>query len=75
MHGNVWEWVEDSGHPNYEGAPADGSAWPGGDVSLRGLRGGSWYVSIPDFLRSANRYAGRPGSRIDVFGFRVTRTL
>ncbi|WP_334384159.1 formylglycine-generating enzyme family protein [Bradyrhizobium sp. AZCC 1577] len=26
VHGNVWEWVEDSWHENYKGAPADGSA-------------------------------------------------
>lgn len=24
-HGNVFEWVEDTWHDNYEGAPADGS--------------------------------------------------
>ena len=34
MHGNVWEWVEDSWHDNYDGAPSDGSAWlQGGDPS------------------------------------------
>lgn len=27
MHGNVSEWVQDCWHSNYEGAPADGSAW------------------------------------------------
>ncbi len=27
MHGNVWEWVEDVWHDNYEGAPDDGRAW------------------------------------------------
>ena len=32
MHGNVWEWVEDSWHENYDGAPTDASAWlRGGD--------------------------------------------
>lgn len=29
MFGNVWEWVEDCFHNNYEGAPTDGSAWGG----------------------------------------------
>jgi formylglycine-generating enzyme required for sulfatase activity len=27
MHGNVWEWCEDSWHENYQEAPTDGSAW------------------------------------------------
>jgi formylglycine-generating enzyme required for sulfatase activity len=27
MSGNVWEWVEDSWHDSYRGAPTDGSAW------------------------------------------------
>ena len=43
MHGNVWEWVEDCFHDNYEGAPDDGSAWTAdGDCNSRVLRGGSW---------------------------------
>jgi formylglycine-generating enzyme required for sulfatase activity len=29
MFGNVWDWVEDCFHNNYEGAPTDGSAWGG----------------------------------------------
>ena len=27
MHGNIWEWVGDVWHDNYEGAPTDGSPW------------------------------------------------
>jgi formylglycine-generating enzyme required for sulfatase activity len=41
MHGNVWEWVQDVYHDNYEGAPADGSAWEG-NASHRIIRGGSF---------------------------------
>jgi formylglycine-generating enzyme required for sulfatase activity len=74
MHGNVWEWCEDSWHNNYEGAPEDGSAWRGGVQSLRVLRGGSW-GSGPQVLRSANRYRYYPDSRDSYIGFRVARTL
>lgn len=27
MHGNVWEWVQDTWHDTYEGAPVNGNAW------------------------------------------------
>ena len=27
MHGNVWEWVQDCWHDNYNGAPTNGNAW------------------------------------------------
>jgi formylglycine-generating enzyme required for sulfatase activity len=39
VHGNVWEWTEDCWNDNYNGAPADGSAWTAGDCSRRVLRG------------------------------------
>jgi formylglycine-generating enzyme required for sulfatase activity len=75
MVGNTWEWTEDSVHPNYEGAPLDGSAWvAGGDYANRIVRGGAW-DSTPDLLRSSNRYMGASNSRSNDFGFRVARTL
>jgi formylglycine-generating enzyme required for sulfatase activity len=74
MEGNVSEWVEDSWHENYAGAPIDGSAWAGGDTSLRVLRGGSWY-SFPTDLRSASRRADQPDHRSPEIGFRVARSL
>ena len=71
IHGNVWEWVEDYWHDNYEGAPTDGSAWlTGGDQSLRMLRGGSW-GSNSNYCRSASRYRYNPGLRYNYYGFRV----
>jgi formylglycine-generating enzyme required for sulfatase activity len=75
MHGNLWEWVEDVWHLNYEGAPVDGSAWvAGGDASRRVLRGGAIY-NYPDLVRSAQRSA-ELADRTDVgLGFRVARTL
>ena len=33
MGGGVDQWVEDCWHKNYQGAPADGSAWVDGDAS------------------------------------------
>ncbi len=75
MHGNVFEWVEDCMHGNYEGAPEDGSAWTeGGDCNNRALRGGSWFGNS-DFLRSANRGGYSTDGRNVIVGFRVGRTL
>ena len=74
MHGNVWEWVEDAWHSNYQGAPGDGSVWPGGDTSLRVLRGGSWF-DLPGNLRSAVHYRTPPADSGSYYGFRLARTL
>jgi formylglycine-generating enzyme required for sulfatase activity len=75
LHGNVWEWVEDNWHPNYQGAPLDGSVWQGGDVSLRVLRGGSWDGNYRGGIRSAVRLGLPPELRLNSLGFRVSRTL
>jgi formylglycine-generating enzyme required for sulfatase activity len=75
MHGNVWEWVEDCYHQNYDGAPADASAWTSRDCNRRIVRGGSW-SSPPDNLRSASRSKPQPGgSRNNFIGFRIARSL
>jgi formylglycine-generating enzyme required for sulfatase activity len=76
MHGNVWEWVQDTRHPNYNGAPIDGRAWGGGS-GLGGVfrvnRGGSWR-SIARRCRSANRSAGQSDRLISI-GFRLARSI
>jgi formylglycine-generating enzyme required for sulfatase activity len=75
MHGNVWEWVQDVYHENYQGAPADGSAWiSGGDQAGRVLRGGAW-GDHPLFLRSAIRNYFAPDSRYYFTGLRIARSL
>ena len=76
MHGNVWEWVEDCWHDTYSDAPNGGSAWTTGcsDKSRRVLRGGSW-DNDPEFLRSAYRIKGYPGSRDFSNGFRLASAL
>jgi formylglycine-generating enzyme required for sulfatase activity len=75
MLGNVWEWVEDSWHDVYDGAPTDGSAWlQGGDPSYRVVRGGSWRNDIT-LVRAAVRAKRNINVRFDTLGFRVARTL
>ncbi|MGE0699316.1 MAG: SUMF1/EgtB/PvdO family nonheme iron enzyme [Hyphomicrobiaceae bacterium] len=74
MHGNVWEWCGDDWHDSYDGAPADGSVWTGGDADLRVLRGGSW-MSVPTLLRSATRNKESPDTRMSTIGFRVACTM
>ncbi len=71
VHGNVYEWVQDSWHNNYNGAPTDGSAWDGDDSSRVG-RGGSWNY-FGWLCRSALRRFGDPGFRSDNLGFRLVR--
>jgi formylglycine-generating enzyme required for sulfatase activity len=72
--GNVWQWVEDCYHGDYAGAPADGSAWTGGDCGRRVVRGGSW-VDRSQFSRSAHRLRFSTLFRMSNIGFRVARTL
>ena len=72
--GNVWEWTADCWNERYAGAPRDGSAWEGGDCSKRVLRGGSW-LNLPWYLRSAYRVRNSTGSRGNINGFRIARTL
>ncbi|WP_288378820.1 bifunctional serine/threonine-protein kinase/formylglycine-generating enzyme family protein [uncultured Massilia sp.] len=75
MHGNVWEWVQDVVHDNYDGAPSDGSAWEiGGDPARRILRGGSWLYN-PRYLRAALRNGFSSVLSNDIVGFRVVREL
>ena len=74
MAGNVWEWVADCWHDNYQAAPSDGSALEGAAYCNRGVRGGSWF-SLPLGLRSANRYWGRPDAALNDQGFRLARHL
>lgn len=74
MHGNVYEWVADCGHPNYVGAPSDGSAWMTGKCQTRVMRGNDW-GEAPVFSRSGNRNYRAPQVRGDFLGFRVAREL
>jgi formylglycine-generating enzyme required for sulfatase activity len=74
MHGNVFEWVQDCYHENYNGAPNDGSAKTIGDCGYRVLRSGS-FNDITGYLRSAYRFFTGFDSRSSLVGFRVAQTL
>jgi len=75
MVGNVFTWVEDCYHDNYNGAPTDGSPWSTDDCRARVVRGGSW--SLPaKFIRSAYRHRTTFSDDHDYnVGFRVARTF
>ncbi len=74
MHGNVWEWVQDTWNGNYEGAPVDNTAWEEGDPSNRVGRGGSW-MDGPNICESAFRGSLEADSTSNVLGFRVVKDI
>jgi formylglycine-generating enzyme required for sulfatase activity len=77
MFGNAWQLTADCPHDNYNGAPADGTAWTTGCRNYYGhlgvVRGGSWNYG-PWSLRAASRQMYGGYAFIGV-GFRVARTL
>ncbi len=73
MHGNVWEWCQDTWHDSYDAAPADGSAWEDSGSGGRVMRGGSWR-SPASLCRSACRLRGDPSWRSGLTGFRPARS-
>jgi formylglycine-generating enzyme required for sulfatase activity len=75
MNGNVWEWVEDSWHETYDGAPTAAAPWLlDADPSYRMIRGGSWR-NESEQVRSAFRVRRNHHVEFDTLGFRVARTI
>jgi formylglycine-generating enzyme required for sulfatase activity len=74
MLGNVFEWVQDCWHPDYEGAPTDGSAWLSGDCTQRDMRGGSWFTA-PPLVSSSARNRFEDTYRSNSVGFRLVREI
>src|SRR5262245_17001345 len=72
MHGYNWEWVADDWHPDYKGAPADGSARRVAGAKDRVIRGGSWNDSA-DAARSSARNHAPAETRNDKIGFRCAK--
>jgi len=74
VHGGVSQWVADCWFPNYQGAPADGSARDRKGCQERVLRGGSFRndrnnitAAVRNFYDASVRYPGN--------GFRVAADL
>lgn len=74
MSGNAWQWVQDWYHPDYKGAPTDGSAWLTPAGTKRVFRGGSWSSESVD-ARATSRDRGDPALRICDLSFRPMREI
>jgi formylglycine-generating enzyme required for sulfatase activity len=75
MLGNVFEWVLDCWHPDYRGAPTDGSAWgAAADCTQHDLRGGSWFTA-PALVSTSARNRFDETYRSNSIGFRLVREI
>ncbi len=74
LHGNAWEWVQDSWHNNYKNAPKDSRAWQQTTFNKKVQRGGSW-KNVATSCRSSYRTKASPDGRGNDIGFRVARDL
>ena len=72
LAGNVWEWVADRHHADYDGAPVDGTDWAGSG-SGRVRRGGG-FADGAGGARVANRW-NLPGWRSANRGARCSRPI
>jgi len=68
--GNVQEWMADSWHDNYEGAPTDGSAWMEGGNGSFVIRGGLWGHRW--WMQEPYREGFVPTHRVGNLGARLT---
>jgi formylglycine-generating enzyme required for sulfatase activity len=74
MAGNVAEWVQDTFHESYEGAPTDGSAWESGNATIKVSRNGSAYGSELS-MRNTRRAAISASLESVGIGFRCARDV
>jgi formylglycine-generating enzyme required for sulfatase activity len=74
MGGGVDQWIADSWHKNYQGAPVDGSAWVEETSFAHVIRSGSWR-NDPSYVRAASRDHYDARIRYPTHGFRVALSL
>ena len=83
MSGNVWEWVLDKWHDDYEGAPTmSNEAWGGApecnqvcDIgSARHVNHGGGWCNDAEYLWVSHRNRFSPDNRSYALGFRLRRT-
>ena len=79
MHGNVWEWVQDSWDPAFyaqfqEAAAIDPASPFSAELNPLIFRGGNWNSS-PSECRASFRLALRPSLRPNYVGFRVVLVI
>lgn len=72
MSGNAREWVLDSFHSNYSGAPTDGSEWKGNSPE-KVLRGGSWDDASGAITSTHRHTSNSDQNSSTIGGFRVVR--
>jgi cysteine-rich repeat protein len=75
MIGNVWEWVQDDYHDNYDDAPVDGTAWnENPSTGQKVYRGGGWFFT-QTYMTSTRRLRFDQSSHRDFIGFRLARSV
>jgi formylglycine-generating enzyme required for sulfatase activity len=70
MGGGIDQWVADSWHKTYQGAPIDGSSWLDAGGFSRVIRSGSW-KNDASYVRAASRDHYDARVRYPTHGFRV----
>ena len=69
MHGNVWEWCQDT-YRDYLAGPEGDDSYSTMESDSKVRRGGSWYKHA-SYLRSANRTYAHPAAKFRTTGFRL----